>query len=77
MTTEQLNNHARLEPLQKFFEDSTHILQNYTKVMINEEGNIMSALIVDQVFKTLLIKIDAVFHLKLKEIQQFRVECDK
>jgi hypothetical protein len=60
MTTEEIDEAAELPQVCKFFHGQNKTMDRFIKVMSREEDNIMSGLILDQFFKTLLVKLDSV-----------------
>jgi hypothetical protein len=45
------------------------------KTMCTEEGDIVSALIVDQLLKSVMVKLDSVFKVKEAIVEAEKVEC--
>ena len=61
MTTKELDESVGVEPIKAFYKQSLSILERWMRVMCEEEGDMVSALVVDQLFKNMLIKMDTVF----------------
>jgi hypothetical protein len=49
------------DKLIEYFTEILIILERWMKVMCEEEGEVVSALIIDQLFKSIMIKLDQVF----------------
>ena len=62
-TTEEQEAAAKPDRIKVFFKDTVKILERWMKVMCHEEGDIISALTIDQLFKSVLLKLDSVFSL--------------
>ena len=45
--------------------------------MNKDECDVMSALIIDQLFKTILIKLDSVFGIQDKRVEEVDKECEQ
>ena len=66
-----------IDELRDYFSETQSIFHRWLKIQTHEEKNMASALVVDQLVKSLMIKIDQVFTLKNKqiaEIQEFTNE---
>ena len=61
MTSEELEEEAGPEQIKLFYQNTLKILERWMKVMCEEEGDIISTLIIDQLFKGMLIKLDSVY----------------
>jgi hypothetical protein len=58
------------EKLKEYFTDILKILERWMNVMCKEEGEIISALIIDQLFKSIMIKLDHVFLTQEEYVEQ-------
>jgi hypothetical protein len=63
--------------IQKFLQRIYEILERWMKIVNQDEGDIMSALIIDQLFKTILIKLDSVFGIQDEIMNRTTVDCDE
>ena len=63
MTTKEQEEDTKTENTQKFIKKVIDILERWQKVMNSDENDVMSAFIVDQFIKSILIKFDSVFYL--------------
>jgi len=72
MTTEELEDDTQEENIMKFYSGSIKILERWMKIMCLEEGDIASTLVVDQLIKGMIIKLDSVFEIKNKLVDEER-----
>ena len=77
MTSADLIDSASLKSVGKYMLRMSRILGRWTNVSVNEEGQTVSALIMNQLFKNVTIKLDQVFRLKDKEVSDYKEKCDR
>ena len=77
MTSADLVDSASLKSVGKFMLKMNRILGRWTDVSVNEEGQTISAFTINQLFKNMTIKLDHVFRLKQKEVDDYKEKCDK
>ena len=64
MTTEEIEESTNIDELVDFFQGIIKILERWMKVMTSEEGDMVGPLIIDQLLKSIIIKLDTVFAVK-------------
>ena len=77
MTKQELDEQVDLNVLSTYFKKSMGIFERWMKVMCQEEGDIVSTLIVDQLFKSILIKLDQVFVTNSEQVSGHKKRCDE
>lgn len=75
MTSLEAEKDIEVSEIQKFLQRVYEILERWMKVIHQDEGDIMSALIIDQLFKTILIKLDSVFGIQDQMVKRTTDEC--
>ena len=74
-TTEEIEESAEIDKVRIFFKNTLRILERWMKTMCTEEGDIVSALVVDQLIKSVMIKLDSVFTVKEAIVQAELEDC--
>ena len=64
------------EDMQLYFKETMTLLQRWNKVMCEQEGDPVSALIVDKLFKGMLTKVDELIQEKNDEVDEIQEVCD-
>ena len=75
MTTQEIEESAGKHEIKSFFRNTLQILERWMKTMCTEEGDIVSALVVDQLLKSVMIKLDSVFQVKEAIVEREKTEC--
>jgi uncharacterized coiled-coil protein SlyX len=68
MTTHELEVACQVPQIQDFYKRVFLVLERFMKVM-SRENQVLPALIVDSLFKSMLLKLDKVYEVKSKEIE--------
>jgi hypothetical protein len=77
MTDQEQEEGTSMVEIQAFLQRVYDILERWMKIMNLEEKDVMSALIVDQLFKSILIKLDSVFGLQDKIVNRTNNHCEE
>jgi len=77
MTSQEQEEGTNMVEIQTFLQRVYAILERWMKIMNLEEKDVMSALIVDQLFKSILIKLDSVFGLQDKIVNRTNDICEE
>lgn len=64
-----------MENIQAYLKRVFDILERWMKVINEEENDVMSALIVDQFIKSIIIKFDSVFGMQVSKIEEANSNC--
>ena len=75
MTTKEIEEDSSIENIQTYFKRVFYVLERWMKVINEEENDVMSALVVDQLIKSVIIKFDAVFGLQVRNIEEANSNC--
>lgn len=75
MTTREIEESANTSEVKSFFKNTLKILERWMKAMCTEEGDIVSALVVDQLLKSVLIKLDSIFKVKDMIVEAEKSDC--
>lgn len=75
MTTQELEEEAKTDKIEKFFKEQLGIVERFMKIQCKEEGNMVSALLMDQIFKSIVIKLDQVFTQRDKQMKEYLDKC--
>ena len=65
-------NPLTIEELRDYFTETQSIFHRWMKIQTHEEKNMASALVIDQLVKSLMIKIDQVFTIKNQQIDDIQ-----
>lgn len=77
MTTEEQENACTVPEMKDYFHKIMMLLDRWMKVMTHEEGDFVSSLIIDQIFKCLVIKLDKVYGVKDRMVDEQQEFCKK
>ena len=75
MTTEEQEKACTVPEMQEYFHKIMMLLDRWMKVMTNEEGDFVSSMIIDQIFKALIIKLDKVYGIKDRQVDEQEEFC--
>ena len=64
LTTKEIEDYIGTEYRRQFFDKNIKIFQRWMKVLTREEGDILSPMIIDQLYKTLFIFIDKILNVR-------------
>ena len=70
MTPDDLTKSANKKNTEAFFHKLPPILNRWMKCQCIEEGNVISALVIDQMMKAIMIKLDQVLQIKNKQVTE-------
>lgn len=77
MTTEEQEKACTVPEMKEYFHKIMMLLDRWMKVMTHEEGDFVSSLIIDQIFKCLVIKLDKVYGIKDRIVDEEQEFCKK
>lgn len=86
MTQEEREEAATVPELKQFFQETSKILERWMKVQTHENGDFVGTLVIDQLLKCILIKLDSVFTVKdiiterehsdcKEKLKKFKIAC--
>ena len=70
MTTKEQEDASTVDSLKDYFKKIMGIIDRWMKVMTNEEGDFASSMIIDQVMKCLIIKLDRIYGIKDRIVEK-------
>lgn len=77
MTTKEEEKACTVPELKEFFHKIMMLLDRWMKVMTHEEGDFASSLIIDNIFKALIIKLDKVYGVKDRIVDEEQEWCQE
>ena len=77
MTDEELQEEMETHNILSFLTNRKSIFDRWIKVETEEEGNFMSAMIMDQIMKSIITRLDQFFQLKEDRVQELEKRLEQ